>query len=148
MLFLREVDETSVEFCAKLECTKEQSQFTNSPIWTLLQCAYTPIKDKSKVYAIFYDKIVVGMVRLDFALENDFFMFTNLIIHKDYQRNHYATKAVEVIIDIFKKDGRFPIIKINVAKGNFPAISLYTKLGFKKVDDNKDEYMFTYIYEL
>ncbi len=147
MVFLREVDETSVESCAELKCTKEQCQFTNSPVWTLLQCAYTTIKDKSKVYAIFHEETVVGMVRLDFSLRNDCYMFTNLIIHKDCQRNHYATEAIKEIIDIFKRDSKFTIIKIHVAKGNHAAILLYEKFGFKKTDDN-DKYMFTYVYEL
>lgn len=74
------VDESNLEACSNLSCTQEQCQFTNSPVWSLLQTAYTPLGAHCKLYAIQDGGVVVGMVRLDFTLHNDCYMFTNLII--------------------------------------------------------------------
>ena len=45
MIHIKPVDESSVEVCAYLKCTEEQREYTNSPIWSLLQTAYTPLNE-------------------------------------------------------------------------------------------------------
>ena len=131
MIHIKPVDESSVEVCAYLKCTEEQRDYTNSPIWSLLQTAYTPLNEHCKMYAIFNDSEVVGMVRLDFTLFEDFYMFTNLLIDKDYQRKHYASEAIKCILDVFKNDGRHTLVKIHVDPQNAGAIALYKKAGFQ-----------------
>lgn len=130
MVVLKEVDETSLEQCAALKCTQEQTAFANSPVWSLLQTAYTSCKDHCILYAIWHNDQVVGMVRLDFTLFSDCYMFTNLLIDKAYQRQHLATKAIQEIIRIFRQDGRHSLLKLHVAKENIIARALYEKCGF------------------
>ena len=43
MLSFHPVNEGNFEACSNLKCTEEQRQFTNSPVWPLLQSAYTSI---------------------------------------------------------------------------------------------------------
>jgi len=146
MISLKCVDENSFEACSYLECTHEQCEFTCSPVWSLLQTAYTPLHKHCKLYAIYNDDIVVGMVRLDFTLHKDCYMFTNLLIDKKYQHNHYATQAVNRILEIFRQEHYFDVVKIHVAPNNENAISLYQKAGFvftgKTVDDAFYEYSY------
>ncbi|MPM64502.1 hypothetical protein SDC9_111389 [bioreactor metagenome] len=142
MVTLRDIDETNVESCAELKCLDEQCQFTNSPVWSLLQSAYTHIKDKSKLYSIYADNTLVGMIRLDFTLHDGFYMFTNLLIDKDYQRKGYAQKAVYAALEIFRQDGRHKTVKIHVAYENANAIHLYKKCGFTEADNYSEENVF------
>ena len=135
MIHIKPVDESSVEVCAYLKCTEEQREYTNSPIWSLLQTAYTPLNEHCKMYAIFNDGEVVGMVRLDFTLFEDFYMFTNLLIDKKYQRKHYASEAIKCILNAFRNDGRHSMVKIHVDPQNAGAIALYKKEGFRYVGE-------------
>ena len=144
MVYLREVDEETVEQCAGLRCTQEQCQFANSPVWTLLQAAYCDIRGKCRVFAIKDECTVVGMIRLDFSVFPDCYMFTNLLIDQKYQRKHYATEAVKAALDIFKKDGRHSIVRIHVAKENCAAIGLYEKTGFRRQPEEETEDFYTY----
>lgn len=138
MITLRPVDEHSVEACASLQCTPEQRQFTNSPIWSLLETAYTPLKEHCVLYAIYSDDTVVGMVRLDFTLHEGFYEFTNLLIDRAHQRKHYASEAIRQIVTLFRKDGRNSLLRIHVAPENAVAISLYQKLGFAFTEMSAD----------
>lgn len=149
MVYLREVDSNSVEQCSKLKCTNEQCQFTNSPTWTLLQAAYDAVlKDKCKVYAIFNNETVVGMVRLDFTVFDDCYEFTNLIVDAKYQRRQYATSAIKEIIKIFTIDGKHKSIRLHVAKNNTAAILLYEKVGFIHYSATDDDWFYTYYYHI
>ena len=149
MIDLREVDGNTVEQCAALKCTDAQRQFTNAPIWTLLQAAYdNALKDKCTVYAIMDGETVVGMVRLDFAVFQDRYEFTNLLIHAEYQRKHFATAAIQKIIDVFAADGKYNTIRLHVAKDNTAAIHLYEKAGFRRCPECDDDWFYSYDYLL
>ncbi|MDU6855389.1 MAG: GNAT family N-acetyltransferase [Zhenhengia sp.] len=135
MVKLSDINENNYEACSGLMCTQEQCEFTNSPIWSLLQAAYASFKDKSKLYCISDDNRVVGMIRLDFSVYDDYYMFTNLIIDKSYQRKGIATQAVRLALDIFREEKKFEVVRIHVATKNTHAIHLYKKVGF--VSTNK-----------
>ena len=148
MITIKPVDEDSVEACASLQCTPEQRQFTNSPIWSLLETAYTPLHQHCRLYAIYSGETVVGMVRLDFTLHEGYYEFTNLLIDRNHQRKHCATEAIRQIIEIFRKDGHFRILRIHVAPENAAAIRLYQKLGFKYAYRTEDHVFLVYEYPL
>ena len=148
MITLKPVDENSVEACASLQCTPQQRQFTNSPVWSLLETAYTPLKQHCALYAIYSGDTVVGMVRLDFTLHEGYYEFTNLLIDKNHQRKHCASEAIRQIIGIFRGDGRFPLLRIHVAPENAAAISLYETLGFSCSGKTEDGVFLVYEYLL
>jgi len=129
MIKLRDIDEHNFEACSELMCTKEQCQFTNAPVWSLLQAAYSNLRDKTKLFAICRGKTVVGLIRLDFHL-SDCYEFTNLMIDQRWQRRGYATCAVQAALRVFREDGKHSVVKIKVAPENEAAIRLYEKLGF------------------
>lgn len=148
MITIRPVDENSVEACASLQCTPEQRQFTNSPIWSLLETAYTPLRQHCGLYAIYSGETVVGMVRLDFTLHEGFYEFTNLLIDREHQRKHCASEAIRQIIEVFRRDGRYPLLRIHVAPENAAAIRLYEKLGFTYAHNTEDQVFRVYEYPL
>ena len=148
MITIKPVDGNSVEACASLQCTPEQRQFTNSPIWSLLETAYTPLHQHCRLYAIYSGDTVVGMVRLDFSLHEGYYEFTNLLIDRNHQRKHCATGAIRQIIEIFRKDGRFRILRIHVAPENAAAIRLYQKLEFTYAYRTEDQVFLVYEYPL
>ena len=145
---LKPVDENSVEACASLQCTPEQRQFTNSPVWSLLETAYTPLRQHCVLYAIYSNDTVVGMVRLDFTLHEGYYEFTNLLIDRDHQRKHCASEAIRQIIGIFRGEGRFPLLRIHAAPENAAAIGLYEKLGFSFAGKSEDGIFLVYEYLL
>lgn len=139
MIKLVDINENNYEACADLMCTPEQCEFTNSPIWSLLQAAYASFKDKSKLYCINHDNTVVGMIRLDFSMHEECYMFTNLIIDKSHQHKGFATQAVREALNLFREEKKFNIIRIHVASKNVNAINLYKKVGFistNKLNEN------------
>ncbi len=148
MVTLKPVDEQSLEACASLQCTPEQRQFTNSPIWSLLETAYTPLKEHCKLCAIYSDETVVGMVRLDFTLHEDYFEFTNLLIDQKHQRKHYASEAIRQIIRLFCEDGRCKLLRIHVAPENDAAIQLYRQQGFAFAGMSEDAVFRVYEFAL
>lgn len=148
MITIRPVDENSVEACASLQCTPEQRQFTNSPIWSLLETAYTPLRQHCGLYAIYSGETVVGMVRLDFTLHEGYYEFTNLLIDREHQRKHCAAEAIRQIIEVFHRDGRYPLLRIHVAPENAAAIRLYEKLGFTYAHNTEDQVFRVYEYPL
>ena len=148
MVSLRCVDESNLEACSNLSCTPEQCQFTNSPVWSLLQTAYTPLGEHCKLYAIQDGGVVVGMVRLDFTLYDDCYMFTNLIIDQQYQRRHYATKAVKQALELFRGNRLHDVVKIHVAPENKNAVALDRKIGFVFCGKSKDDIFDVYDYKL
>ena len=148
MITIRPVDENSVEACASLQCTPEQRQFTNSPIWSLLETAYTPLRQHCGLYAIYSGETVVGMVRLDFTLHEGYYEFTNLLIDQTHQRKHCAEEALRQVIEVFRRDGRYPLLRIHVAPENAAAIRLYEKLGFTYAHNTEDQVFRVYEYPL
>ena len=148
MITIRPVDENSVEACASLQCTPEQRQFTNSPIWSLLETAYTPLRQHCGLYAIYSGETVVGMVRLDFTLHEGYYEFTNLLIDREHQRKHCAAEALRQVIEVFRRDGRYPLLRIHVAPENAAAIRLYEKLGFTYAHNTEDQVFRVYEYPL
>ena len=148
MITIRPVDENSVEACASLQCTPEQRQFTNSPIWSLLETAYTPLRQHCGLYAIYSGETVVGMVRLDFTLHEGYYEFTNLLIDREHQRKHCAAEALRQVIEVFRRDGRYPLLRIHVAPENTAAIRLYEKLGFTYAHNTEDQVFRVYEYPL
>ena len=148
MITIRPVDENSVEACASLQCTPEQRQFTNSPIWSLLETAYTPLRQHCGLYAIYSGETVVGMVRLDFTLHEGYYEFTNLLIDREHQRKHCAAEAIRQIIEVFRRDGRYPLLRIHVAPETAAAIRLYEKLGFTYAHNTEDQVFRVYEYPL
>ena len=142
MIRLCAIDEHNFEACSELMCTKEQCCFTNAPVWSLLQAAYSDLRNKTKLYAICSGKTVVGMIRLDFH-HPDCYMFTNLLVDQRYQRRGYAAKAVRAALKIFREDGRYPFVKIKVAPENTAAIGLYEKLDFSRAGETPDFAIFT-----
>lgn len=94
------------------------------------------------------DETVVGMVGLDFSVFQDCYAFTNLLIHAEYQRRHYAGAAMKKIIGIFAMDGKRKTIRLQVAKDNTAAIGLYEKAGFHHAPEQDDNWFYTYKYHI
>lgn len=148
MIFLRDIDENNYEACSDLICTKEQCQFTNSPVWTLLQAAYSSLRNQSKLYSIYNDDTLVGLIRLDFTMHDNYYMFTNLLIDKKFQRKGYATGAVKCALNIFRNDGKHSLVKIHVAPENTSAIDLYKKVGFTLTEEFTENGLQVMFYKL
>lgn len=147
MVTLRDINYTNYEACADIQITKEQGVFTNDPVWSLVQAAYAEFKDESKLYAIYDDNDIAGLIRLDY-FHIGWYEFTNLIIDTAHQGKGIATEACLLVLDKFRQDGRYSTVRIGVSPDNLAAIRVYEKIGFRNtgelyipsVEDSKLEF--------
>ena len=75
----------------------------------------------------------------DFAEEPFGYDLQQFMIDRNSQNRGYGTAALKLILAYLKKEGRFDHVEICVKKGDFSAIKLYEKVGFKDsgyVDEN------------
>lgn len=64
---------------------------------------------------------------------------TNVAVHPDYRRNGIASSLIDNLIQVCKVN-KLSSITLEVRESNCKAISLYNKLGFKKVGLRKNYY--------
>lgn len=64
---------------------------------------------------------------------------TNVAVTQKKRKQGVALKLVEKMVSDAKKDGIVEVM-LEVRESNIPAISLYEKIGFKKITKRKDYY--------
>jgi hypothetical protein len=62
---LTPLDESNTGEVCELKYTVEQRQFTNSPLWALLQTGFGYHKDKRTTYAVILDNQVIRMLTVE-----------------------------------------------------------------------------------
>ena len=78
------------------------------------------------------DGTVVGaaLVR-DFTEEPIGYDLQQFMIDRRYQGRGYGTRALELILDELRKEGRYGHVEVCVKKEDKAAIRLYRKMGFR-----------------
>ena len=94
-------------------------------------------------YFICLDNTVVGYTALVFDEQisepQKRYWLWQLMIDKKYQNQGYATAALKLIVDYFKKQ-QIPVITLSTKASNMNALHLYRKFGFKETGEmNADE---------
>lgn len=72
--------------------------------------------------------------------KNKKFLYVNrLAIAPEFQRQGYSKKALEFVFDFAKKN-KFEILRVIIFKDNIQSINLFTKHGFKKLENTSYVY--------
>lgn len=121
-----------------LKVSKEQKEFVaDSP--GILARAYAYRESRSNAFVVYNDDTPVGMVLYYDCDELGAYDLSQFFIDERYQGNGYGIKAMELILDLMKKDGKFDRVELCYIDGNDAARNLYEKLGFSLTGDCDDD---------
>lgn len=128
---LAEVTEKNWPEVASLSVEDWQKGFV-APAQGILARGYVYRNCGGRVYVIEADGTVVGaaLVR-DFTEEPIGYDLQQFMIDRRYQGRGYGTRALELILDELRKEGRYGHVEVCVKKEDKAAIRLYRKMGFR-----------------
>ncbi len=131
---LTEVTTSNFNECISL--TRKSNRFVGDGEAVLAE-AYI-YRDDSVAYAICCEETIIGLVIVRILPTKEFpYSFTNLFIADDYQNQGYGKKAVKGILDLFKKEKKSDLVRIQVHKSNEVALKIYYSFGFVKKSEAK-----------
>ena len=150
MISLVKIDESNIVKAKKLEVFENQKSFLDSAAG-IIKRAEIYKNLNSHLFGIANEETLVGLALVkDFEEEPFAYDLQQFMIDKNFQGRGYGTKALKLILEYLKKEGRFESVEICVKKEDFSAIKLYEKVGFKNsgyIDENLPDCV-NYIYYL
>jgi ADP-ribose pyrophosphatase YjhB (NUDIX family)/RimJ/RimL family protein N-acetyltransferase len=127
-LILREVDESSMGEVGELKCSIEQRQFTNSPLWALLQTGFGDRKFYRTTYAICLSDKVIGMLTIE--RYPDSCRLADMLIDIFEQRKGYALQAVKLALELIYAENQYKLVDVHIALENTASKGLALKAEF------------------
>ena len=90
-------------------------------------------RDANDVYpfAIYNDDEAVGFMMLDEDLEERYLVIWRIMFPEEHQNKGYGTQAIEKIVQMAKKSGKYDYMIIDYVPENTIAGHVYEKVGFK-----------------
>ena len=115
---------------ASLSVKEEQKKYVAPAIGSLAR-GYVYRDCNAKIYAFENDGVIVGtaLVR-EFTDEPLGYDLQQFMIDEKYQGKGYGSRALELILDELRKEGRYDHVELCVKKADAEAIRLYGKHGF------------------
>ena len=115
---------------ASLSVKEEQKKYV-APAIGILARGYVYRDCNAKIYAFENDGVIVGtaLVR-EFTDEPLGYDLQQFMIDEKYQGKGYGSRALELILDELRKEGRYDHVELCVKKADTEAIRLYGKYGF------------------
>lgn len=115
---------------ASLSVKEEQKKYV-APAIGILARGYVYRDCNAKIYAFENDGVIVGtaLVR-EFTDEPLGYDLQQFMIDEKYQGKGYGSRALELILDELRKEGRYDHVELCVKKADTEAIRLYGKHGF------------------
>jgi diamine N-acetyltransferase len=130
MMRLISVTEDNWMDVASLSVKEEQKKYV-APAIGILARGYVYRDCNAKIYAFENDGVIVGtaLVR-EFTDEPLGYDLQQFMIDEKYQGKGYGSRALELILDELRKEGRYDHVELCVKKADAEAIRLYGKHGF------------------
>ena len=127
----KKFSQNEIETIALLE--SESSEFP----WAKNQLFESISNPNNLCYAVSIKSQIVGYVIAMPATDSADIL--NITIHKDFKRKGYASSLIDYLTKELISKG-IKTIFLEVRRGNFAAISLYSSLGFKEISVRKNYY--------
>ena len=130
MVRLVQVTEDNWMEIASLAVKENQRSYV-APSVGILARGYVYRDCNAKIYAFENDGVIVGtaLVR-EFTDEPLGYDLQQFMIDEKYQGKGYGSRALELILDELRKEGRYDHVELCVKKADAEAIRLYGKHGF------------------
>lgn len=123
---------------SNLSVTEEQKQFF--PIPNVYWLGISRYEEKTTLYAIVCDGIIVGLLGLGYDEDGVSGFINPLMIDEKYQGNHYGEIAMKKAISILKEEYQATEIHLGHRKSNICAAKLYEKLDFEIIGEDDQDY--------
>lgn len=136
---LRLVDVTPGNWRCQLAVSPEQKDFVADRVGILAR-AYVYRADRSHAVFLVEDKTGVGMALWRECGDENAYVLDDLFIDARYQGRGYGTAALALILDLLRREGKFPRVILCYVEGNDAARKFYEKSGFRRnFHDFEDE---------
>ncbi len=135
MIHLVDVDDTNWRI--PLTVSNEQKLYV-ADTRTILARAYAYRNSRSRAFLVYKDDEPIGMC-LYYDCEPDTYIFSELLIDKQFQGQGYGKAATKLMLDCMKKDGKYNKAILCYIEGNSAAKKLYESFGFTEIDRDEDE---------
>jgi len=122
---LKEITRENFEDIISLKVDYEQERFVASNLYTIAQMQF---KEEKIAKGVYLDDKAVGLIAYD--LED--YDIWRLMIDIKHQGNGYGKKAMELVLNILRKDGRLKTARTSVIVDNHVMKSLIEGFGFKE----------------
>jgi diamine N-acetyltransferase len=122
---LKEITQENFEEIISLNVDYEQERFVASNLYTIAQMQF---KEEKIAKGVYVDDKAVGLIAYD--LED--FDIWRLMIDIKQQGKGYGKKAMELVLDILRKDGRLKTARTSIIVDNYVMRSLIEGFGFKE----------------
>ncbi|MFQ5979163.1 MAG: GNAT family N-acetyltransferase [Candidatus Heimdallarchaeota archaeon] len=108
-----------------LRVAPDQEKFVASNLFTIAQMQF---KEEKVALGIYQNDIPVGLIAYDL----DDYDIWRLMIDQGHQRNGYARRAMEMVLEILRSLRKLSEARTSVVPENNAAKSLYESLGFRE----------------
>ncbi len=122
---LRDITRENFEELVSLHVDQEQEQFVASNLYTIAQMQF---KEEKIAKGVYVDNKAVGLIAYD--LED--YDIWRLMIDIRYQGRGYGKRAMELVLDILRKDGRLKTARTSIVVENVVMRNLIESKGFKE----------------
>lgn len=115
---------------ASLAVKEHQRNFV-APAIGILARGYVYRDCNVKIYAFEEEGVIVGAALIrDFTDEPLGYDLQQFMVDQRYQNKGYGSRALQLILDKLRKEGRYDHVELCVKKADAEAIHLYEKFGF------------------
>lgn len=122
---LKDITRENFEELISLFVDQEQEQFVASNLYTIAQMQF---KEEKIAKGVYVDEKAVGLIAYD--LED--YDIWRLMIDARFQGNGYGRKAMEIVLDILRKDSRLETARTCIVVENVAMRNLIVSFGFKE----------------
>ena len=112
-----------------LSVREEQKHFVSDPM-RLLARAYAYRARNSVALHIALDSEPIGMLMYHDWAEDECYVISQFFIDQRWQGQGYGYAAMQLLLDIFRREGRWRRVDLCYCEGNDDAMRLYEKCGF------------------
>lgn len=130
MITLRPIDETNFIQAARLKvCPEQQAYLQSAPM--ILASAYAYRDRRGVAWGIYHGDTIVGLAMLhDLEEEPSCYHLCQFMIDATQQGKGYGQQALQQILTLCRREGKFPRVEVCVKKEDAVAIHVYEKAGF------------------
>lgn len=115
----------------------QKTYVANSAV--MLARAYAYRNRRSAAYIIYDDETPVGMALYYDCDDIGAYDLSQLFIDQRYQGRGYGKAATQIILDLFRKDGKYNKAVLCYIDGNEAARQLYESFGFRETERDENE---------
>jgi len=150
MVKLFDIDEQNWLEIVSLSVNEEQKKFLDKPIGILAR-GYIYRSNNAKVYGISNDEQIIGVALVkDLDEEPACYDLQQFMIDRHFQNKGYGTEALQLILTLLSKEGKYGQVEVCVNKSDTAALRMYKKVGFVDtgyIDESVPDY-YNLMYQL